>query len=92
MPLSGALAVCECLLTSALTFTLLGLPIWLPAWSPLQTVFAVLWAVQQLWAVASGCTSLFARVLNIYSTQVSDHTRPVVVLVLLLGLSAVLSR
>jgi hypothetical protein len=71
VPLSSTLAVCECLLASALTFTLLGLPIWLPAWTPLQTVLAVLWALQQLWAVASGCTSLFARMLNIYSTQVS---------------------
>lgn len=71
MPLTRPLAVLECLLASALTFALLGLPLWLPAWRPSQQLFAVLWVLQQLWVVlAFGCTSVFARVLSIYPTQV----------------------
>lgn len=71
VPLSGPLAVLECLLASALTFALLGLPLWFAAWRPLQGWLAALWVLQQLWVVlAFGCTSLFARALSIYATQV----------------------
>jgi hypothetical protein len=76
LPLTWSLAVCECLLSACLTFALLGVPLWLPAWQPYQTPFAVLWLLQQLWAVvACGCTSLGARVLSVYSTQVSSTAR-----------------
>lgn len=73
MDLSRSLAVLECLMASALTFVLLGLPLWLPAWRPLQGWFAAVWVLQQLWVVlAFGCTSLFARLLSIYVTQVRE--------------------
>lgn len=65
--------MCECLLSACLTFALLGAPIWLRAWQTYQTPFALLWLLQQLWVVVvCGCTSLAARVLSVYSTQVSS--------------------
>lgn len=82
MPLSRTLALCECLLSVCLTFALLGAPIWLPAWQPYQTPFALLWLLQQLWVVVvCGCTSPAARVLSVYSTQVSSTAHAACMLV-----------
>ncbi len=71
VPLSRLLVVLEWLLASTLTTALLALPPWFQAWRPLWGSLALLWVLQQLWAVLGfGCTSLFARVLSIYPTQV----------------------
>lgn len=77
-PLTRLGAVCEGVLSSAFTFALLGVPMWLPAWSHLQGVFVFVWLVLNVWWALwkCGCTSFPARMLGIYASQGPYSLRP----------------